>query len=358
MENKMTAVSLFTGAGGMDIGFERAGIEVVFANELMSEAAATYNANHADGVMVNDDVNNVFGSLERFQGVDLVFGGPPCQGFSVAGKMNPDDDRSKLIFTFLDVVEKIRPRAFVMENVKALGVLEKWEPVRKRYLERAQSLGYNCAPFILNATEYGVSQKRERVFFIGIRDNGDPFFTYFMNDFLLQQKIKAPVVRDLLQSLGRAGTEHNPDTCTAKITFATHPIMRKSPYAGMYFNGQGRPINVDGYANTLPASMGGNKTPFVDEDYLYGDAPSDWVVEYHKGLIDGTIVPEFKEAPARLRRITIKEAARIQSFPDDYVFCGNKGMVYTQIGNAVPCKMAEAVAKAVVAYMEKEAITD
>lgn len=357
MSDKLTAVSLFTGAGGMDIGFERAGIEVVFANELMSEAAATYNANHALGVMVNDDVNNILASLGRFQGVDFVFGGPPCQGFSVAGKMNPDDDRSKLIFTFLDVVEKVRPRAFVMENVKALGILEKWEPVRRRYLERVYALGYNCAPFILNAAEYGVSQKRERVFFIGIRNNGDPFFEYFMNDLLLQQKNKAPSVRTLLQSLGRAGTVDNPDTCSAKITFATHPIMRKSPYAGMYFNGQGRPIDVDGYANTLPASMGGNKTPFVDEDYLYGDAPSDWVVEYHKGLLDGTIVPEFKEAPERLRRITIKEATRIQSFPDDYVFCGNKGMIYTQIGNAVPCKMAEAVAKAVVAYLEKEALS-
>lgn len=84
------------------------------------------------------------------------------------------------------------------------------------------------------------------------------------------------------------------------------------------------------------------------------NAPSDWVVDYHKGLMDGTIVPEFKEAPKRLRRITIKEAARIQSFPDNYVFCGNKGMVYTQIGNAVPCKMAEAVAKAVVEYIRKE----
>ena len=256
-------------------------------------------------------------------------------------------------YTYRDVIEKVRPRAFVMENVKALGVLEKWEPVRRRYLERTRSLGYNCIPFILNATEYGVSQKRERVFFIGIRNNNDPFFEYFMNDLLLQQKNKAPIVRVLLQSLGRAGTAKNPNTCTAKITFATHPIMRKSPYAGMYFNGQGRPINVDGYANTLPASMGGNKTPFVDEDYLYGDASSDWVVDYHKGLMDGTIVPEFKEAPERLRRITIKEAARIQSFPENYVFCGNKGAVYTQIGNAVPCKMAESVAKAVVAYMEK-----
>ncbi len=352
MESKIKAVSLFTGAGGMDIGFERAGVEVIFANELMKEAADTYNANHPTGIMVNDDVNNVIDSLNKYEGTDLVFGGPPCQGFSVAGKMNPDDKRSKLIFTFLDVVEKVKPRAFVMENVKALGVLEKWEPVRKKYLDRVHALGYNCVPFILNATEFGVSQKRERVFFVGIRNNGDPFFEYHMNELLEQRKNKAPIIRTLLRSLGKAGSDQNPDTCTAKITFATHPVMRKSPYAGMYFNGQGRPINVDDYANTLPASMGGNKTPFIDEEYLYGEADSDWVVNYHKGLVDGSIIPEFKEAPERLRRITIKEAARIQSFPDDYIFCGNKGVVYTQIGNAVPCKMAEAVASAVVEYLE------
>lgn len=354
MMKEITAVSLFTGAGGMDIGFERAGVKTVFANELMKEAAETYNANHPGNVMVNDDINNVIDTLEEFRGVDFVFGGPPCQGFSVAGKMNPDDERSKLIFTFLDVVEKVQPKAFVMENVKALGILEKWEPIRKKYLERAQSMGYSCIPIILNATEYGVSQKRERVFFIGIKGNGDPFFEYHMRDLIEQQKQKAPVVKELLQSLGRAGTEMNPDTCTAKITFATRPIMRKSPYAGMYFNGQGRPIDLDGYANTLPASMGGNKTPFIDEEYLYGEAESDWVVEYHKGLLDGTIIPEFKDAPNRLRRITINEAARIQSFPDDYVFCGNKGKIYTQIGNAVPCKLAEVVAKAVIKYMQTE----
>ena len=350
MMKEITAVSLFTGAGGMDIGFERAGVKTVFANELMKEAAETYNANHPGNVMVNDDINNVIDLLEEFEGVDFVFGGPPCQGFSVAGKMDPDDERSKLIFTFLDVVEKVQPKAFVMENVKALGILEKWEPIRKKYLERAQCLGYNCIPIILNATEYGVSQKRERVFFIGIRGNRDPFFEYHMRNLIEQQKQKAPVVKELLKSLGRAGTEMNPDTCTAKITFATRPIMRKSPYAGMYFNGQGRPIDVDGYANTLPASMGGNKTPFIDEEYLYGEAESDWVVEYHKGLMDGTIVPEFKDAPERLRRITINEAARIQSFPDD----GNKGKIYTQIGNAVPCKLAEVVAKAVIKYMQME----
>lgn len=352
MSNKIKAVSLFTGAGGMDIGFERAGVSVVFANEIVKEAAETYNANHPSGVMVNDDINNIIDDLEKFKGVDLVFGGPPCQGFSVAGKMNPDDERSKLIFTFLDVVEKIRPKAFVMENVKALGILEKWEPIRKKYLDRTRSLGYNCVPFILNATEYGVSQKRERVFFIGVKNNDDVFFEHHMKSLIEEQRNTAPTIRQLLNPLGVAGTEKNPNTCTAKITFATQPVMRKSPYAGMYFNGQGRPINIDGYSNTLPASMGGNKTPFIDEEYLYGNAESDWVVGYHKGLMDGSITPNFKEAQERLRRITIREAMKIQTFPDDYIFCGTKGKIYTQIGNAVPCKLAESVAKAVTKYMK------
>lgn len=179
----------------------------------------------------------------------------------------------------------------------------------------------------------------------------NPFVEQEMLFHILNQKVQAPSVKKLLKNLGKAGTSENPTTCTAKITFATHPVMRKSPYAGMYFNGQGRPIDVDGYANTLPASMGGNKTPFVDEEYLYGNANSDWVVAYHKGLTDGTITPTFEEAPSRLRRITIKEAARIQSFPDDYKFYGSKGMIYTQIGNAVPCKLAGAVAKAVCEYL-------
>ena len=99
--------------------------------------------------------------------------------------------------------------------------------------------------------------------------------------------------------------------------------------------------------------MGGNKTPFIDEEYLYGNAEGDWVVNYHKSLMDGTLTPVFEEAPKRLRRITLKEAARIQTFPDDYKFCGNKGRIYTQIGNAVPCKLAEAVAKAVIHYLNE-----
>lgn len=144
MSEPLRAISLFSGAGGMDVGFENAGIKVVFANELVSDAAETYKVNHPDCIMVNDDINNVIDSLDKYEGIDLVFGGPPCQGFSVAGKMDPDDDRSKLIFTFLDVVERVKPRAFVMENVKALGELSKWKDVRERYLKKASDLGYDA----------------------------------------------------------------------------------------------------------------------------------------------------------------------------------------------------------------------
>lgn len=354
MSKRYTGISLFTGAGGMDVGFHTAGIDAILANELVQDAAETYRANWPGTVMINDDVNNIFPALDAIDEVDFVFGGPPCQGFSVAGKMDPHDDRSKLVFTFLEVVEKVRPQAFVMENVKALATLSKWSEVRKRYFKECARLGYICSPFVLNATDFGVPQKRERVFFVGIRDNKDVFFESRMTNILEGLKHPAPTVREVLKPLGPAGTEKNPETCTAKITFAANPVMRRSPYAGMYFNGQGRPINIDGYANTLPASMGGNKTPFVDDEYLHGDASEDWVVRYHAGLVSGEITPEFAEAPSNLRRITTKEAARLQTFPDNYIFAGSKGAVYTQIGNAVPCKLAEVIARATISYLEED----
>lgn len=356
MTSKITAISLFSGAGGMDLGFEHNGVNIVFANELLKDVAETYCVNRPNSkAMFSGDITNILNGYFPFYGVDLVFGGPPCQGFSVAGKMNPEDKRSELIFTFLEVVQRVQPKAFIMENVKALATLCKWQEVKDRYLSIAYSLGYICVPFVVNASDFGVPQKRERVFFIGVKNSfADVFFEYRMGELISSQKSKAPAVRTVLFPLGKAGTNLNPNTCTAKITFASRPIMRKSPYAGMYFNGQGRPINVDEYANTLPASMGGNKTPFVDEEYLYGNAESDWVVDYHKGLLDGSITPEFKEAPSRLRRITIKEAAKLQTFPDDYIFCGTKGAIYMQIGNAVPYKLSEVIARAVIYYLKEQ----
>ena len=131
---------------------------------------------------------------------------------------------------------------------------------------------------------------------------------------------------------------------------AKNPIMRKDPYAGTIFNGMGRPIRLDGLCQTLPASMGGNKTPIIDQRFLDNPDAGDWVTKRHDEIRDGLYAPKFEWAPDFLRRLTIKEAALIQSFPKDYQFYGNKSSVYTQIGNAVPCGLAKAIAEAVKKY--------
>ena len=347
----ITAVSLFTGAGGMDIGFEKAGVKVVLANEIDRMASKTYSANHPDVNLIVDDINNISEELAKYKGVDLVFGGPPCQGFSVIGKMDPEDIRSQLIWSFLNAVEIIKPKAFVMENVKALAHIQKWKPVKEEFIKKAKSIGYGCVPFIVNAAEHGTPQKRERVFFIGICDDYD--FEEVMQTLLDKQKRNAPVIRELFKDLGPAGTPQNPKTCNAKITYAERPVMRKIPYDCLMFNGIGRPIDPDGYSRTITASQGGNMTLIVDDEYLHDPTANNWIQEYYDKLVSGEIKPSFAEAPSRLRRLTINETRRIQTFPDEYVFCGAKTSVYKQIGNAVPCEMAKSVASAVLEYLSK-----
>jgi DNA (cytosine-5)-methyltransferase 1 len=349
------AISLFTGAGGMDVGFSRAGFKVVWANEINEDACNTYRLNH-EGEIECGDMRDYLDKLNSLKDIDLVFGGPPCQGFSVAGKMDPNDERSKLIFTFMDVVERVDPKIFVMENVKALAVLEKWEPVRISLFNRARELGYEFAQIsVLNATEYGIPQKRERMFFIGIKGTKKlaSSFTGF-KPYLEKYKKTASPIRKLFTEIGPVGSPHNRMTCRAKITLAKEPVLRKSAYAGMLFNGAGRPIDAGGYSNTLPASMGGNRTPIVDEHQIYHGADS-WVETYHSALFEGRDPSEFVP-PRHLRRITVEEAARIQTFPADYKFSGRQNSIYSQIGNAVPCELAYSVASALQDALADEGI--
>lgn len=348
-DRELTAVSLFSGAGGMDVGFEQVGIEILMANEIDEIAANTYIKNHPDTEMVVDDINNILPLFEKYKGVDIVFGGPPCQGFSVIGKMNTDDVRSQLIWSFLETVDIIKPKAFVMENVKALAVFNKWKDIREEYIARAEQLGYRCIPFIINAAEYGTPQKRERVFFIGIK--GKERFEKDFLHLLEKQKRLAPTIRELFRELGPAGTKRNPKTCNAKITYAERPVMRRIPYDCLMFNGIGRPIDPDGYSRTITASQGGNMTLIIDEEYLLDPGANNWIQDYYDKIVSGKVKPVFAEAPSRLRRLTINETKRIQTFPDDYEFCGSKTNIYKQIGNAVPCEMAKTVACAVAEYI-------
>lgn len=351
VKKMIRAVSLFSGAGGMDVGFRNAGVNIVWANEIDASAANTYISNHVSSEMFIGDIRQAYDSMLDSTGgeVDLVFGGPPCQGFSVAGKMNPEDERSKLVWEFLHVVKALTPKAFVLENVKALGQLGRWKSVREKIIKTAAGLGYTCFYKILNAADFGVPQKRERVFFIGLYGSHFNAESQFEKLIIQLQKPKE-TIRSALQELPTAGTEMNPITCTAKITLAIKPVYRKSPYAGMMFNGMGRPINLDSQSNTLPASMGGNKTPILDEALLANPSAEDWIKGLHESIENGSYDPSMK-VPATLRRLTIREAARIQTFPDNYRFVGEKSAIYRQIGNAVPCDLAEAVAKAVIQLM-------
>lgn len=348
-ERKHTAVSLFSGAGGLDIGFERTGFETVFANELDVDAAETWRINRPGcNAMNQGDINDYIESLKEYAGATVVFGGPPCQGFSVAGKMDPDDPRSKLIWSFLDAVEAVHPKVFIIENVRALGTLKKWESVRNRIIKRANELGYACNYKVYSASDFGVPQNRERVVFFGIQDDSSKLDRFFSE---MEKRKSAPrVLRDVLRSVGKYGTPENPQTCTAHITLAKRPVLRQSPYAGMLVNGAGRPMNLGGAAHTLPASMGGNKTPIVDENALE-TGEENWFSGYLRRLNAGEADPETEIVPDTLRRLTIKEAAALQTFPDDYMFCGRKTQQYKQIGNAVASDFAQAIAESALACL-------
>lgn len=341
----MNALTLYSGAGGLDIGLKKAGFQVKWANDFNKNACETYKHNLGDHI-VHGDIYDYMDEIRGFKGsIDLVAGGPPCQGFSVAGKMNPDDPRSKHVWTFTDIVEMLSPKAFIMENVKALGTLEKWKPLRDALLKKFRSMGYSTSFVVLNASEFNTPQARFRVFFIGFKGNGK--IIPDLEKMLLPYKKYGQTVREALSVLDRAGTGNNSNICKAKITIAPNPVLRRSPFAGMLFNGLGRPVKLDGYCSTLPASMGGNKTPIIDEMELYENEEG-WVQNYHSNILNGGKPMDFQEAPARLRRLTPKEAAIIQTFPFEYEFKGSQSSQYSQIGNAVPCNLGYAVSKMVM----------
>lgn len=348
-----TGISLFSGAGGMDIGFRDAGVGVLFANELDHEAAETYRANldPTATVMREGDIKDFMEDLRAYQDVDVLFGGPPCQGFSVAGKMDPSDERSQLVFTFMDAVGLVRPKLFVMENVKALGQLTRWKSVRDRLFDRAQQLGYGTAQFVLNAADFGVPQARERFILIGLREDMGTIDAASLAAALASRRAQPRTVRDALLAVGEDASAAG---STAAIRLAKNPVMRRSPYNGsLLFNGRGRPLDPGQPAKTLPAQMGGNHTPIIDQTLLDDPEGYDWVSDYHARLQEGTVTPEDEQQriPSSVRRITVREAAALQTFPADYVFKGKQNKQYRQIGNAVPCALARAVAESALGLL-------
>jgi len=319
----------------MDLGFHWAGFQTIWANDFLREAADTYTVNLGQAMHHGDIKQMQLPDIKP----DVIIGGPPCQSYSQAGRMDPNDPRGEHVFHFIDIVNQYQPQVFVMENVKSLAQNTRFEHVRTRLFEKAKKSGYQVELFLLNASHYQVPQARERMFLIGSRKP--------LQRVQMPQPVtlnNRPTVRDALSQLPAYGQPGNSQKCKAVITPAKIPVLRSSAYAGMLFNGAGRPLDFDAPSLTLPASMGGNKTPIIDQQ-AWENGTANWVVGYHRKLQAGK--SPIKRIPQRLRRLTVEEASALQTFPIDFEFQGSQSMRFHQIGNAVPPFLAYHVATAV-----------
>lgn len=324
-----TAVDLFAGAGGLSLGLHTAGWDVVASVEWDTWASQTYQANFP-GTQMFSDVQEV--DFHSFSGIDLIAGGPPCQPFSVAGKQLASDDPRDMVPQFVRAVQEARPRAFLMENVPGL-LTQRNISYTKKAVAQLEDLGYTVRYKKLIASHYGVPQDRERVFFIGVR--GDSPFVFPNATHGLNTLKPFVSVANALKDVP------NCDPNRAIVTYARNPILRPSPWAGMLVNGQGRPLNLDAPSLTIPATAGGNRTHILDEQGV--------LLAYHAELMKGGSPKDG--VVTGVRRLNLRESARLQSFPDSFTFIGAKTRQYMQVGNAVPPLLAEAVAKALHKFL-------
>lgn len=326
-----SAIDLFAGAGGLSLGLKESGWSVAAAVEFDETAATTHAHNFPEVEHLNCDVRGI--NFKRFAGIDLIAGGPPCQPFSVSGKRLGAFDLRDMVPEFVRAVQEARPRSFLMENVAGLAG-SKFDRYLSEQIYALHSLGYTVFSKVLSAGDYGVAQKRNRLFLVGIRSDqkGRPFS--------FPKPTHGVSGGNPLVSVAEA-LHQVPDDVpnNAKVVFCKNPVLRRSPFAGMMFNGKGRPLDHNGLGHTIPASAGGNRTHIVD--------PHGLIAHYHAELMAGKR-PRAGELTG-VRRLTVRESARIQSFPDDFEFLGKQSSRYSQVGNAVPpvlaCRVAREVAK-------------
>ncbi len=323
----LTGFDLFSGAGGLTLGLKEAGIRTRFAVEIEPHRIQTFAGHTPDADLLALDIRML--DLSSYQRrVDLVYGGPPCQPFSSGGLRNGTGDQRDMIPWFIKAVRDIEPVAFLMENVPGLTVGERLSYLNK-VLGEFRSLGFYVEWKIVNAADFGVPQKRRRLFIVGMRDRPFRFPTETHGP---NRRYPHVAVQDVLSTVQMG--EPNP----SKVVYAKYPDLRPSPFDGHLFNGGGRPINRAQPSHTILAAAGGNKTHFFDDLRL--------VPDYHRHLRAGGIPRIGLLAGAR--RLTVLESAALQTFPTNLVFHGPRSAQYHQVGDAVPPKLASALGKALV----------
>lgn len=310
-------LSLFSGGGGLDLGFELAGAETVVCVDNDHESCKTLRYNRPEWEVFEGDIRNYEPDVED---IDIVIGGPPCQGFSSAGKGDPNDPRNYLWQEYFRVVDAVQPRAIVLENVSALTHSKNGSHLQG-IIDSLETRGYTFTKGVLKASDFGVPQARRRLIVIGLLE-GEPS---------LPEPTTAdnPVtVKEAIGDLESA--PYDPEFSHVPPNHAPHVAARWDKLAPGEVDPNYRRGRLDYDKPSVTIRAGGGYGP--NGNHLAG---------FHPPI-----------HPTQPRQLTVREAARIQSFPDDWILKGSKTAQGRQIGNAVPVKLAEAIAHHVVGLLD------
>lgn len=351
---KPKVIDLFAGVGGLSLGFEKQGFDVVLANEYDKSIAEAYRVNHKHTKMICDDITalNLQENFGKYGGaVDVVIGGPPCQGFSQKGQRKTiHDERNFLFKYYVKVVDLVKPRYFVMENVPNLLTSEGGF-FKNEIIELFKSMGYSLKMGILNASDYGVPQNRRRAVIIGKLNADAPD--------LPQPQSNTVTIWDAISDLAYLDAGEGQEEQLYKYAPQSdyQRLLRGS--SEMLYNHvvtKHSSLALERLA-LIPPNAGKEVLP---KEHLTKSIYSGTWTRMRENEISVTITTRFDTPssgkfthPYLNRAITVREAARIQSFPDTFRFVGNKGSQMKQVGNAVPPLLAAAIADVIMRDIKK-----
>lgn len=340
-------IDLFSGCGGFTKGFSEAGFNPSFGIDVWKDATVTYKHNFPDAIAFCGDIKELTSEkifeLTKLSKKDIpvIIGGPPCQGFSVAGKRIVDDERNKLYKSFVRLVSEIKPKIFVMENVP--NILSIGEGiVKESVLKDFSEIGYNVTYRVLTASDYGVPQKRRRAFFVGLNQNvfGEKMFDFPESKKTCVTSFEA--LSDLPKDSLLDGAEY-----PAEPQSDYQELMRKNStkvYNHEITNHSEQTQHIislvpnGGNYKDLPLELQQTRKVHIAWTRLDSKKPSFTIDTGHRHHFHY----KWNRIP------TVRESARLQSFPDDFVFLGTKTSQYKQVGNAVPPLMAENLAEKIM----------
>ena len=352
----MKILDIFSGAGGMSLGFKQASFKIVLSVELEKVYCETYKHNNPGSTCLNEDITQI--NCEEVakkhlhnKEIDGIIGGPPCQGYSSVGNRDINDPRNMLIFYFIQWVEFFQPEFFVMENVPGILSMDKGGIVKKIKL-MYKDIDYSCQIEKVRALDHGIPQKRKRVFFIGFRGNSKHV------DLQKKNGSNTHLVKDALSDIldippyrKKCRDEMTLDYISPPITNYQRYLRKNSRKLSNHIAPNHGKVVRERISHIKP----GENHAYLPEKYQLKSGYPNIYGRLHLDKPAGTITGNCGciSAPGRFihpiqdRAISVREAARLQSFPDNYVFKGSLNQKYKQVGNAVPPLMALSLAKSI-----------